>query len=448
MTGGKAGFTKKYLASGGKRTNGSQSVHTLPDQPPIQQLKNTTYTPTRHVRSKPQTCPECGSSKLFKDGFRYLYDGAAIQRLLCRTCGYRFSSENGRGQWEKPLKEISDWHLKGQGNIPNDCQVCVLDKKAKNLIPQTEQKESFAETSPKTQQDVKGLFTVYMAKALQQGLSPITIDKRVECLKYLLKLGADLNDPLTVWQTIEKRKWKDGTKQLTASAYKHFCKTFKINMPSDLNFNKWQKTERIPYVPLESEIDQLTAACNPKTATFLQLLKETGMRSGEAWQLKWLDFDFERKILTLNNTEKKGKPRQFKINDKLIAMLLRMPKKTERVWNGNINHFRITFAAQKRRVAFKLQNPRIKQICFHALRHFYACKLYHNTKDILLVQERLGHRSILNTMVYTQLVEWDEDEYTVRRPKTAKEEDELVEVGFQYVRFDDREGVPIYRKRK
>jgi integrase len=219
-------------------------------------------------------------------------------------------------------------------------------------------------------------------------------------------------------------------------------------MPSDLNFNKWQKTERIPYVPLESEIDQLTAACNPKTATFLQLLKETGMRSGEAWQLKWLDFDFERKILTLNNTEKKGKPRQFKINDKLIAMLLRMPKKTERVWNGNINHFRITFAAQKRRVAFKLQNPRIKQICFHALRHFYACKLYHNTKDILLVQERLGHRSILNTMVYTQLVEWDEDEYTVRRPKTAKEEDELVEVGFQYVRFDDREGVPIYRKRK
>jgi len=51
-------------------------------------------------------------------------------------------------------------------------------------------------------------------------------------------------------------------------------------------------------------------------------------------------------------------------------------------------------------------------------------------------------------MVYTQLIEWDQAEYTVRRPKKAKEEDELVEAGFQYVRFDDRESVPIYRKRK
>jgi integrase len=336
----------------------------------------------------------------------------------------------------------------GRGRPPPSHYLNAVIPKKITRFEENIKRGGLRETSLKTQQDVKGLFTVYMAKALQQGLSPITIDKRVECLKYLLKLGADLNDPLTVWQTIEKRKWKDGTKQLTASAYKHFCKTFKINMPSDLNFNKWQKTERIPYVPLESEIDQLMAASNPKTSTFLQLLKETGIRSGEAWSLKWLDFDFERKILTLNNTEKKGKPRQFKISDKLIAMVLRMPKKSETVWNGSLNHFRITFAAQKRRIAFKLQSPRIKQISFHTLRHFYACKLYHNTKDILLVQERLGHRSILNTMVYTQLVEWDQDEYTVRRPKTTKEEDELIIAGFQYVRFDDIECVPIYRRRK
>ena len=55
----------------------------------------------------------------------------------------------------------------------------------------------------------------------------------------------------------------------------------------------------------------------------LQLLLETGIRSGEAWLLKWENFDFERKTLTLNteNCEKKGIPLQFKISDKLIAML-------------------------------------------------------------------------------------------------------------------------------
>ena len=51
-------------------------------------------------------------------------------------------------------------------------------------------------------------------------------------------------------------------------------------------------------------------------------------------------------------------------------------------------------------------------------------------------------------MVYTQLVEWDQEEYTVRRPATTKEEDELIQAGFEYVRFDDRENAPIYRKRK
>jgi hypothetical protein len=52
-------------------------------------------------------------------------------------------------------------------------------------------------------------------------------------------------------------------------------------------------------------------------------------------------------------------------------------------------------------------------------------------------------------MVYTSLVEWEEtDQYTVRRPATTIEEDQLIEAGFEYVRYDDKLEVPIYRKRK
>ena len=39
-------------------------------------------------------CPECGSSRLYKDGLRYLADGESIQRFLCRSCGFRFSDSN------------------------------------------------------------------------------------------------------------------------------------------------------------------------------------------------------------------------------------------------------------------------------------------------------------------------------------------------------------------
>ena len=57
---------------------------------------------------------------------------------------------------------------------------------------------------------------------------------------------------------------------------------------------KYKREETLPWIPLESEIDQLIAGCSPKVATFLQLLKETGMSPGEAWRLKWIDVDFEK----------------------------------------------------------------------------------------------------------------------------------------------------------
>ena len=147
--------------------------------------------------------------------------------------------------------------------------------------------------------------------------------------------------------------------------------------------------------------------------------------------------------------------RQSKVSDKVVAMLnlLRLKRRdTEYVFNNggrSLSNFRSSFNGQRKRLARKLQNPNLRKIMLHTLRHFYACKLYHASKDILLVQSKLGHRNIQNTMVYTKLVEWEQPEnWTVRRPRSAKEEDELVEAGFEYVRFDDKLGTPIYRKRK
>jgi integrase/recombinase XerC len=41
---------------------------------------------------------------------------------------------------------------------------------------------------------------------------------------------------------------------------------------------------------------------------------------------------------------------------------------------------------------------------FHALRHTFAIELYKKTRDIRLVQVALGHRSIMNTMIYADYV--------------------------------------------
>jgi integrase len=90
------------------------------------------------------------------------------------------------------------------------------------------------------------------------------------------------------------------------------------------------------------------------------------MRSGEAWRLRWKDIDPEHGIVTVNNPEKNGLPRQFKVTSKLIAMLNSLPKVNEKIWNGNIHCWTSNFIAQRNRISRKLQNPRIKDILPHA----------------------------------------------------------------------------------
>lgn len=178
----------------------------------------------------------------------------------------------------------------------------------------------------------------------------------------------------------------------------------------------------------------------------LQTLKDTGMRCGEALSLKWVDLDLEQKILTLNNPENNGKPRQFRLSDKLRDMLKQLKKKdSEKLWTGNLQSFRVWFQHQRKRTAQKLQNQRINRIHFHTLRHFYATRLYHKTKDLLLIKERLGHRSINSTLIYTQLISLEAENYDSAVAKSV-EAQQLVEQGFEFV--CDIEDVKLFRKKK
>jgi hypothetical protein len=49
-------------------------------------------------------------------------------------------------------------------------------------------------------------------------------------------------------------------------------------------------------------------------------------------------------------------------------------------------------------------------------------------------------------MRYTQLVDFESDDYHVRTAKSLREDEELISAGFEYV--TERDGVKIYRKRK
>ena len=72
---------------------------------------------------------------------------------------------------------------------------------------------------------------------------------------------------------------------------------------------------------------------------------------------------------------------------------------------------------------------------------------YHRTKDILYVKNLLGHKNIKNTLVYTHLVNFEqEDAYIVKVASNLEEFTGLLESGFEYV--SDYGARKVLRKRK
>ena len=71
---------------------------------------------------------------------------------------------------------------------------------------------------------------------------------------------------------------------------------------------------------------------------------------------------------------------------------------------------------------------------------------YHKTKDILHVMKILGPRNIQNTLKYTQLVDFEDDEYVCKVARTLQDASGLIEAGFEYV--CEIQDAKLFRKRK
>ena len=447
---------------------------------------------------RPPRCPECGSDRVWRDGWRRLRDGRRVQRYLCRDCGLRFSEPALKREVEldvlgEPLERpdpvryhlealnppasseerldygplavceyVGPHHsevtatatLKYDGIHNRYCRVCAPEGGAKNsasptgLGPLEELHHAGSKRAAgATETDTKSLLFQYAWWLKKQGYAESTIVSRVKLLRILAKRGANLLDPESVKEVIARQDWSEGRKANAVDAYTSFLQMHGMTW----NPPCYKRVKKLPFIPTETEIDQLIAGCGPTLATLLQLLKETGMRIGEAWRLKWTDIDFVNGTVRVTS-EKGGEPRIFKLSSKLLAMLKdrRRKTKSDRVFGKSLKSTRRLFYKARRNVARKLKNPRILRISFHTIRHWKATTLYHQTKDILYVMKFLGHKNIKNTLIYVQLEEAiyrsQSDEFICKVAETVEEAKELIEAGFEYV--CDFDGVKLFRKRK
>ena len=280
----------------------------------------------------------------------------------------------------------------------------------------------------------------------KEGYAETTITTRVKLLKILAKRGANLLDPESIKETIANQKWCNKRKVNAADAYTAFLR---MN-GGTWNPPRYRIAEKLPFIPTEGELDALISGCGPKTSTFLQLLKETAMRAGEAHGTQWTDIDFETGTVRVT-PEKGSKPRIFKLSNKLLRMLSTLKgKNPNRIFSKHLRTQRRLFQKQRTTLARKLQNPRLRQIHFHTFRHWKATQLYHQTRDILHVMQFLGHRVIKNTLKYVQLEEAlfqkANEEFTCKVAGNLEEAKALIEAGFDHV--CELNGTQLFRKRK
>jgi integrase/ribosomal protein L37AE/L43A len=385
------------------------------------------------------TCPKCNSKNLWRDGNRYTIYDVKVQRWLCRDCGHRFDDRNDLQKLKQAvetLDTVETQSLKTPDGIVPSAQICVTE--TKNLA--AEQKISVLRGSDTS--TANGKIVEYEFWMLKQGYAKSTIYCRVKILKRLVKLGACLFDPETIKEVLTKQDWSPGRKEYVCETYSNFLGMLggKWDPP------KYHRIEKIPFIPMEQEIDQLIAGCGEKTAALLQTLKETGMRVGEAWNLKWTDVDFVNSTLSVT-PEKGSHARMFKVSNKLLAMINLLPKKSAKIFGTyDLRGYRTNYVRQRKRTAKKLQNPRINQITFHTFRHWKATMEYHRTKDILYVMRLLGHKNIKNTLIYTQLVTFENEDFICKAANNVKEATDLIEAGFEYV--CEMATVKLFRKRK
>jgi len=296
----------------------------------------------------------------------------------------------------------------------------------------------------------------YLAYLLsKKSIKHSTIARRIRALKSIMKHGIDLNNADAVVTFLNMCNWTNGSKDIAIHSYKDYLRMIGI----DVELPRIRIEDKLPFVPLESEIDSIISSVRAKVSVFLRILKETACRPIEGWRIKWLDIEITNKCLTITPA-KYSKARKPKISEQTLNMLLALPRRNEYVFSPSgkperfeeeLEHFTRNYQKQKNRIAIKLQNPRLRLISLRTFRHWKGTIEYLKTKDIIYVQQFLGHRRISNTLKYIHLanaITNDNEQYLCKVARDSKEAVELIEKGFEFIATVPSENLMLFRKRK
>ena len=261
-----------------------------------------------------------------------------------------------------------------------------------------------------------------------------------------LSKHADLNNPPQVCEYINNLQRSNSYKYRLAQIYAKFLKYQNIQFKTP----SYPKQAKMIKIPTHEKLQMIIANAGKTMSAKLQLSLETGLRPVELCNLKVKDIDLTQRLI-YPTTAKNGNPRTLKISNTLTTLLTEhiirnKLNPNDTLFKGNSVRYGKEYREIRNRLAKKLKDPAIQTIRLYDLRHYFATNLYHKTKDILYVKQQMGHKRIDTTLIYTQLLNLNDDEWTCKTATNLEQATQLIENGFEYI--TDIDGVRLFRKRK
>ena len=221
--------------------------------------------------------------------------------------------------------------------------------------------------------------------------------------------------------------WSAATMRIAYSGIKFF---YTATLPMEWETIKLLKIKRVSIPPTVLSVDEvrlvLSSARRPQIKVFLTMVYSCGLRLSEALNLEVADIDKAR--MTVRVRDGKGAKERYVPLPNSTYLLLREYWATHRnprllfpaLGKGGKNGPTAlkpmgigSVQTAMQRVMKEL--PQIgKHATIHTLRHSYATHLLEAGVNIRLVQQYLGHASLVNTMVYLHVTDLGNDDATGR----------------------------------
>lgn len=252
-----------------------------------------------------------------------------------------------------------------------------------------------------------GNLSRHVAWMRQRGLSPNTVDSRVDVITLLLKRvgkpAVEVSaDDLTTWQQ-SLGLLALNSRRTYLSHVRGFYQWLYDSELVDTDPSRVLVTPKVgrplPRPVPELRLERALGAAPPMIRVWLELAGYEGLRAGEIAGLERADVQDADTTPFLYVRGKGGKHRVVPLSPSVLSSLREYGMPARGRLFRRLNGHPITPRDVSRRANTFLHGIGLPET-IHQFRHRFGTKLYQTTRDIRLVQEQMGHADISTTSGY------------------------------------------------